>query len=144
VAGLGFGASETDAPALSFCPGWQPAATVRALNGFPMRKAEIIVTDNGFAIVTPKGIDTVSLDEVSAILAYKRDELATDLICCDIVTGPAGGEQVRTIHEEIPGFNAVMARLESLPGFDRQWRKAVILPPFAENRTIIFKRAAAA
>lgn len=106
-----------------------------------MRKPEIIATDNGFAIVTPKGTDTVSLDEVSAIVAYKADELTTDLICCDIVTGSGDAEQIRTIHEELPGFDAIMTRLEALPGCNRQWRETVTFPPFAENRTIIYKRA---
>jgi hypothetical protein len=45
-----------------------------------MRKPEIITIDNGFAIVTGKGTDTVSFDEVSAIVAYKLDELTTDLL----------------------------------------------------------------
>lgn len=63
----------------------------------------IIIIDNGFAIVTDKDTDTVSLDEVSAIVACRLDELTTDLICCDIVTGAGAGagdgERIRTIHE---------------------------------------------
>lgn len=109
-----------------------------------MRKPEIIVTDKGFAIVTVKGTDAVSFDEVSAIVAYKLDELTTDLVCCDIVTGAGDGEQIRTIHEELPGFDNAMAGFETLPGFDRRWREAVILPPFAANRTVIYSRAASA
>lgn len=109
-----------------------------------MRKPEIIITDNGFAIVTGRGADTVSFDEVSAIVAYKLDELTTDLVCCDIMTGAGNGEQVRTIHEELPGFSAAMKCFESLPGFDRQWRDAVILSPFATNRTVIYSRHASA
>lgn len=109
-----------------------------------MQKPEIITTDNGFAIVTAKGTDAVSFDEVRAIVAYKLDELTTDLVCCDIVTGAGDGEQIRTIHEELPGFDAAIKRFESLPGFDRQWRDAVVLPPFATNRTVIYDRAACA
>lgn len=107
-----------------------------------MRKPEIITTDNGFAIVTAKATDTVPLDEVRAIVAYKIDELTRDLVCCDILTGSGDGEQIRTIHEEAPGFDTVMARFETLPGFNKQWRDAVILPPFATNRTTIYNRAA--
>lgn len=109
-----------------------------------MRKPEIIVTDNGFAIVQAKATDGVSLDEVGEIIAYKIDELTTDLVCCDIVTGSGDGQQIRTIHEEIPGFDALMARFETLPGFNSKWRDAVILPPFATNRTTIYNRAATA
>jgi len=109
-----------------------------------MRKPEIIVTDNGFAIVQAKATDAVSLDEVGEIIAYKIDELTTDLLCCDIVTGSGDGQQIRTIHEEIPGFDALMVRFETLPGFNSKWRDAVILPPFAANRTTIYNRAATA
>lgn len=109
-----------------------------------MQKPKIVTTDNGFAIVTAKNTDAVSLDEVRAIVAYKLDELTTDLVCCDIVTGAADGEQIRTIHEELLGFDAAMKAFEALPGFDRQWRDAVVLPPFATNRTVIYDRAACA
>ena len=109
-----------------------------------MRKPEIITTDNGFAIVTGRETDAVSLDEVSAIVAYKLDELTTDLVCCDIITGAGDGEQIRTIHEELLGFEAVMARFEMLPGFDGKWRDEVIDPPFATSRTVIYSRSEAA
>jgi hypothetical protein len=107
-----------------------------------MQKPEIVTTDNGFAVVTAKSTDTVSFDEVSAIVAYKLDELSTDLVCCDIVTGAGDGEQIRTIHEDLPGFDAAMKAFEDLPGFDCQWRNAVVLPPFATNRTIVYDRTA--
>lgn len=106
-----------------------------------MRKPEIIVTDNGFAIVHAKATDAVSLDEISEIIAYKINELTTDLVCCDIVAGSGDGERIRTIHEEIAGFDELMARFETLPGFNSKWRDAVILPPFATNRTTIYHRA---
>jgi hypothetical protein len=82
----------------------------------------------------------VSFAEVSAIVAYKLDELTTDLVCCDIVTGAGHGKQIRTIHEELLGFDTAMKAFEALPGFDRQWREAVLLPPFATNRTVVYDR----
>lgn len=109
-----------------------------------MHKPEIVITDNGFAIVTAKGTDAVSFAEVSAIVAYKLDELTADLVCCDIVTGAGDGKQIRTIHEELLGFDAVMKAFEALPGFDRRWRDAVVLPPFATNRTVVYDRDACA
>ncbi len=56
------------------------------------------------------------------------------------MTGAGDGEQIRTIHEELPGFDALMARFETLPAFNRMWREEVILPPFAINRTVIYSR----
>jgi len=107
-----------------------------------MQKPEIVTTDNGFAIVTAKGADAVSFAEVSAIVAYKLDELTTDLLCCDIVLGAGDGKQIRTIHEELPGFDTAMKAFEALPGFDRQWREAVLLSPFAMKRTVVYDRDA--
>lgn len=109
-----------------------------------MRKPEIITSANGFAIVTAKETDAVALDEVRAVVVYKLDELTTDLVCCDIVTGAGDNEQIRTIHEELPGFEAAMRSFETLPGFNRQWRDAVVLPPFATNRTVAYERASCA
>ncbi|HLZ66804.1 MAG TPA: hypothetical protein VKQ29_11280 [Aliidongia sp.] len=105
-----------------------------------MQTTEIIATGNGVTIVTPKATDTVSLDEVRAIVAYKIDEITTDLICCDITTGPEERPKILTIHEEIPGFDAVMTLFEALPDFNPQWRNAVLLEPFAENRTTLYRR----
>jgi hypothetical protein len=84
----------------------------------------------------------VAFDEVSSIVAYKLDELTTDLVCCDIVIGAGDGEQIRTIHEELPGFDAAMKAFEALPGFDRRWRASVVLPPFATNQTVVYDRNA--
>lgn len=106
-----------------------------------MRKQEIIVTDHGFAIIHAKATDAVSLDEISEIIVYKADELTTDLVCYDIVTSSGGDQQIRTVHEEIPGFEALAARLKALPGFNSKWRDTIILPPFDANRTTIYCRA---
>ena len=57
------------------------------------------------------------------------------------MTGAGDGEQIRTIHEELSGFDDAMASFETLPGFDHKWREAVILPPFAAKRTVIYSRA---
>ena len=83
-----------------------------------MRKPEIVITDNGFTIVATKSTERISLQEISAIIAYKIDEITTDLVCCNIVTGSGNGEHVRTVHEETPGFEALMARFETFPGFN--------------------------
>ena len=47
-------------------------------------------------------------------------------------------------HEELPGFDAIMAHFETLPRFDRRWRNKVIDPAFATIRTVIYTRNASA
>jgi hypothetical protein len=105
-----------------------------------IRAPEIISADNGFAIVRGADRDVVRFDEVRAIIAWKRDELTSDLVCCDINTDSRDGEQVRTVHEELAGFEALMTRFAVLPGFDRHSWEAVIGPAFAADRRIIYTR----
>jgi hypothetical protein len=61
----------------------------------------------------------------------------TDLICCDIFTADGA---VRTVHEEMPGFEGLIATFEQLSGFAVDWRDKVIKPAFVENRTVVYKR----
>lgn len=77
-----------------------------------------------------------ALDDVAKVTFYKRDDLTTDLICCDIV---AGG-RVWTFHEDQPGWNALIQHLEALPGFRRDWFEAISQPPFAACEFVAFNR----
>jgi hypothetical protein len=99
--------------------------------------APIVVAADGFTISTPKHSWTLSFEEVSKVDVYKRDEFTTDLICARIFTISEGHY---TVHENIPGFQDLMHAFEALPGFDRDSYSKVVLPPFAENRTMVFER----
>jgi hypothetical protein len=79
-----------------------------------MHRAVIVVGGEGLEIVTVRGADVLRFDEVGAIVAYKVAELATDLLCCDVITGAGLDEHVRTIDEDMPGFDAPMTRLETV------------------------------
>lgn len=67
---------------------------------------EIVTRDSEFALVTAKGTDPISLNELTAALAYKVDQTTTDLVCCSDVTGRCNGEQIPTTHQ-----------------YSRHWRK---------------------
>ena len=62
-----------------------------------------------------QGIDAVPHHDVGAIFAYKLDELTTELVCCDIVTDAADGEQIRTVREDLPGFDIAMRASRACP-----------------------------
>ncbi len=103
--------------------------------------SEIRIENDGFCIFHAKmPEDRVKFDEVSEVTGYKVDQIAVDLICCDIVTGSGGAEMIRTIDEEMTGFHLAMTCLENLPGFYVRWREAVILPPFDVNYTLLYRR----
>jgi hypothetical protein len=79
----------------------------------------------------------LSLPEIDQVVFYKRDEITTDLICCDISVGG----QTRIFHEEMAGWDLLIRHLEDLPGFRGDWFAAVSQPPFSASETIAFLRA---
>ena len=82
----------------------------------------------------------IALGDIEEIVFFKRDELTTDLMCCEITVSADKGEETWFLHEEIPGFDDLVMHLERLPTFDRNWRDAVVQPPFADNRTVAFRK----
>lgn len=82
-------------------------------------------------------IARLPLSGVDAVIFYKRDEITTDLICCDV---EAGG-QIWTFHEAARGWDALIAHLSGLPGFNADWYGSVVNPPFAINQTVAYRRA---
>jgi hypothetical protein len=73
--------------------------------------------------------------DVLEIVAFKHDQTTTDLICLKF-TDRDGRSLV--VHEDMEGFlefEAEMNRIFNLI----EWRSKVVLPPFAENRTVIYR-----
>jgi hypothetical protein len=87
-------------------------------------------------IITPAIIAQLSLADIDAVVFYKRDEITTDLICCDVEV--AG--RVSSFHEEAEGWNDLIAHLSALPGFRADWYEAVASPAFAASETVAFDR----
>ncbi|MBC7519787.1 MAG: hypothetical protein H7268_01640 [Sandarakinorhabdus sp.] len=86
--------------------------------------------------ITPAILAQLPLPQVEAVVFYKRDEITTDLICCDVEV--AG--RVWTFHEEGNGWADLIAHLSALPGFRADWYQAVIAPAFATSETVAFDR----
>jgi hypothetical protein len=81
-------------------------------------------------------LNQLPLSEIDGVVFFKRDEITTDLICCDVeVQG-----RVWTFHEEVDGWQALIAHLSALPDFRGDWYEAVVAPPFDASETIAFKR----
>lgn len=86
--------------------------------------------------ITPTILNQLPLPDINLVVFYKRDEITTDLICCDVEVG----RKVWTFHEEADGWDALMLHLGMLPGFRSDWYSAVAQPPFAVNETVAFRR----
>ena len=76
------------------------------------------------------------LADVGKVTFYKRDEITSDLICCDVVLSG----NVWTFHEELVGWDRLVAHLQKLPDFDPDWFASVSQPPFASDETVAFAR----
>ena len=85
-----------------------------------------------------------TLDNVRSVVAYKRDQVTTDLLCMDVeVEADDGTTNIWTIHEERPEWLQWLSELETLDGFDPRWFEKVSQPPFAASVTEIFRRPVA-
>lgn len=82
-------------------------------------------------------IDQLPLECIDRVAFYKRDELTTDLICCDVEIGG----QARWFHEEQQGWDLLLRHLEQLPGFRIDWLAKVFQPPFERCETVAYIRA---
>lgn len=81
--------------------------------------------------------EQLPLADIQRVTFYKRDELTTDLICCDI---EARG-RTWFYHEEAEGWDHLLHHLEQLPNFRRDWYEAAVHPPFAACETVAFSRS---
>lgn len=82
-------------------------------------------------------IFSLDLDEVSRVEFYKVDQITVDCVCCDTHMQDSSAW---TIDEDLDGWSEAIAWLDLLPGFLSTWRRRLIQPPFAENRTVAFVR----
>jgi hypothetical protein len=81
-------------------------------------------------------VANIPLKDVTKVTFYKRDELTTDLICCDVTVGA----ELWTFHEELLGWESLIDHLQKLPGFRADWFAAVSQPPFDTSETVAFSR----
>ena len=87
-------------------------------------------------MITPAVLAQLPLLEVREVTFYKRDQITTDLICCDVEVGG----NLWTFHEEATGWPDLIGHLSALPGFRADWYEAVVTHPFATSETVAFKR----
>jgi hypothetical protein len=87
-------------------------------------------------LINQNVIEQLPLDQIEQVTFYKRDEITTDLICCDVELNG----QTWSFHEEAIGWDSLLHHLERLPGFKSDWYEAVVQPPFAASGTVAFKR----
>ena len=86
--------------------------------------------------IDPDTLHQLRLEAIERVTFYKRDEITTDLIYCNIeIAGTTW-----TFHEELEGWEALLLHLRKLPNFRADWFAAVSQPPLSACETIAFKR----
>ncbi len=80
-----------------------------------------------------------TLESVRKVTFFKRDEITTDLICCDVEVGDENGTNFWFNYEESDSWTAWVEALSALPGFDQDWYAKVYLPPFDSSLTVAYE-----
>ena len=81
----------------------------------------------------------IVLNQVRKIVFYKRDEITTDVICCEISVSFGGQEEVLFFHEEMPHWQEMIEKVSNLPDFDMKWFEKVAHPPFQTQQTVAYQ-----
>lgn len=76
------------------------------------------------------------LTDIAKVTFYKRDELTSDLIYCDVVVAGT----TWAFNEEQAGWELLLQHLYKLPSFRTDWYAAASQPPFATSETVAFSR----
>ena len=81
-------------------------------------------------------VHRLPLASIQKVTFYKRDELTTDLICCDVEMNG----QSWSFHEEEGGWDDLIRHLEQLPGLRTEWCTKVVQPSFALSPFVAYVR----
>ena len=81
-------------------------------------------------------LSRLRLADIESVVFYKRDELTSDLICCDVKV--AG--DVWTFHEALMGWDLLIDHLNGLPGFCASSFAAILQPPCEFSEAVAFRR----
>ena len=87
-------------------------------------------------IIDAAMLERIPANSVTKVAFYKRDEVTTDLICCQVVCG----DEVWTFHEECVGWSLLLAHLGALPEFRADWFARISQPPFGRSEFVAFSR----
>ncbi len=93
--------------------------------------------DYGFRVTENLKLTEINWMDIQEITAYKVDLYTVDEIRIAI----ASDKSNITISEETPGYFVFKETIKNIfPDSDKDWEHRVIMPAFAENLTIIYKR----
>jgi hypothetical protein len=100
----------------------------------------IVLNEHGFGVesATQEQLAELIWTKVTKITAFKLDLFSTDLVCIEFEQ--ENDAPVRT-NEEMTGYDALKKTLPlRFAGLNIEWEKSVVLPAFATNLTVLWKK----
>lgn len=99
----------------------------------------ITIQETGVEVRHPETVTSVQWSDLIEVLAYKRDLLATDLICLVLC---ASDGNVLEPHREMQGFVQLWRELETrFAGFKENFSQWILVSPaFDSEPTLIWKK----
>lgn len=93
---------------------------------------------DGFCITYKEFSKKVKWDEITQLIAYKRDQITIDRIELEIVYG----DKAFMISEDLPGWHQfVIKTKEVYPTIPIDWDVKIIQPAFETNMTTIYDKS---
>lgn len=86
--------------------------------------------------ITPAALEQLPVTQIERVTFYKRDEITTDLICCEVRVASRDW----FFHEEAEGWQLLLDHLAALPGFDADWYSRLSQPSFERSEMVAFQR----
>jgi hypothetical protein len=107
----------------------------------PDERRDIRLFDFGFCLNEGElEVGCLQWSSVDQIIAYKTDDFTSDTVRLEFRNYQEG--PVFFVSEDNAGFWALVSEIKRIfPTSDQIWEKAVIQPPFEDNRTEIFRRS---
>ena len=108
------------------------------------RKSETeVISANEVGVTIEKANNKTQLlrwEQVNRIAVYKKDEIATDLICVEF--GMPENITI-TIHEEMEGYDFVVHKMHiQFEGLEKDWYSKIVKPAFKRNYRVIYETSA--
>lgn len=98
---------------------------------------EILYLEDAFIYIASSFKKQFTWSEITLIIAYKVDLIAVDNVRLDIFDDVSG---VTISEEEYFWNDLTKLMLKKLPEIDSKWFPKVAHPPFAQNKTVLYKK----
>ncbi len=105
---------------------------------FTSKPDTVDVSNTQFTLLHKSNVlNTIKWNEITKIIAFKHDEVTTDLLCLQIIT--VAGDSPVIIHEELHGFDKFESMmLIKFQTINTKWKEVLMSVPFEMNPNVLY------